>query len=107
MIITDFAIIRFAMVQALRVHSKVLGLNNNRVKLLHFPHALTGLLPGSNAREQARKVCHELCAFEFRESNITQIDDFFSHNNPDCCVIYLSRFETTNEVEAVQKVCQR
>jgi hypothetical protein len=32
------------------------GLNNNNlVKSLHFPQALTGLLPGSRAREQARK----------------------------------------------------
>jgi hypothetical protein len=32
------------------------GLNNNNlVKSLHFPQALTGLLPGSCAREQARK----------------------------------------------------
>jgi hypothetical protein len=32
------------------------GLNNNNlVKSLHFPQALTGLLPGSRAREQVRK----------------------------------------------------
>jgi hypothetical protein len=32
------------------------GLNNNNlVKSLHFPQALTGLLPGSRAREPARK----------------------------------------------------
>jgi hypothetical protein len=39
------------------------GLNNNNlVKLLQLPQALTGLLPGSRAREQARKERTVTCA---------------------------------------------
>jgi hypothetical protein len=36
------------------------GLSNNLVKSLHFPQALTRLLPGSRAREQAGKKAQQM-----------------------------------------------
>jgi hypothetical protein len=51
------------------------GLNNNDnlVKSLHFPQALTGLLPESRAREQGRKTSYLARSTEAPKHHATRI----------------------------------